>query len=72
MSKKNTKTTDFTLAEAVSILALYMSGSDGDFDDSEIKVISEHPFFAKFNVLDNKQIFLDLLETEKMNDILAI
>ena len=71
MSKKNTKTTDFTLAEAVSILALYMSGSDGDFDDSEIKVISEHPFFAKFNVLDNKQVFLDLLETEKMNDILV-
>tara|TARA_B100001173_G_scaffold305803_1_gene311750 strand:+ start:218 stop:913 length:696 start_codon:yes stop_codon:yes gene_type:complete len=70
MSTKNTKTTDFTLAEAVSCMALYMCGSDGNFDDSEIKVISEHPFFAKFNVMDNKQVFMDLVATEKLNDIL--
>jgi len=71
MSTKNTKTTDFTLAEAVSCIALYMCGSDGNIDDTEIKVISEHPFFAQFNVISNQQIFLDLMATEKLNEIMS-
>ena len=47
---------DFTLAEAVSCIAWYMINSDGKADDTEIKVISEDPFFAQFNVISNQQI----------------
>ena len=71
MSTKNIKTSDFTLAEAVSCIALYMCGSDGNIDDTEIKVISEHPFFAQFDVMSNQQIFLDLLESKKLNEIMS-
>tara|TARA_B100001564_G_C20616625_1_gene660250 strand:+ start:348 stop:1040 length:693 start_codon:yes stop_codon:yes gene_type:complete len=70
MSQKKIKISDFTLAEAVSCIALYMCGSDGHFDDSEIKVVSEHPFFTQFNVMDNQQVFLDLIETNKLNEIM--
>ena len=70
MSTKNTKTTDFTLAEAVSCMAFYICGSDGNLDDTEIKVITEHPFLSKYNVVDHLQIFLDLAKTEKLNDVL--
>jgi uncharacterized tellurite resistance protein B-like protein len=71
MSTKNIKTTDFTLAEAVSCIAWYMIKSDGKADDTEIKVISEDPFFAQFNVMSNQQIFSDLLASEKMTDIMS-
>ncbi len=70
MSTKNVKTKDFTLAEAVSTLALYMCGSDGNFDDSEIKVVSEHPFFAPYDVLGNKDILLGLLDANKVNEVI--
>jgi uncharacterized tellurite resistance protein B-like protein len=71
MSTKNIKTTDFTLAEAVSCIAWYMIKSDGKADDTEIKVISEDQFFAQFNVMSNQQIFSDLLASEKMTDIMS-
>ena len=70
MSSKNIKTTDFTLAEAVSCIAWYMIKSDGKADDTEIKVISEDPFFAQFNVMSNQQIFSDLLASEKLTEIM--
>ena len=70
MSSKNIKTTDFTLAEAVSCIAWYMIKSDGKADDTEIKVISEYPFFAQFNVMSNQQIFSDLLASEKLTEIM--
>ena len=71
MSSKNIKTTDFTLAEAVSCIAWYMIKSDGKADDTEIKVISEDPFFAQFNVMSNQQIFSDLLASEKLTEIMS-
>ena len=71
MSSKNIKTTNFTLAEAVSCIAWYMINSDGKADDTEIKVISEDPFFAQFNVISNQQIFSDLLASEKLTEILS-
>ena len=71
MSSKNIKTTNFTLAEAVSCIAWYMIKSDGKADDTEIKVISEDPFFAQFNVISNQQIFSDLLASEKLTEILS-
>jgi len=70
MSTKNYKTSEFSLAEAVSTLALYMCASDGNFDDSEVKIISEHPFFAPYDVLGNKDILLDLLEAGKVNEVI--
>ena len=71
MSSKNIKTTEFTLAEAVSCIAWYMVKSDGKADDTEIKVISEDPFFAQFNVMSNQQIFSDLLASEKLTEIMS-
>ena len=71
MSSKNIKTTDFTLAEAVSCIAWYMVNSDGKADDTEIKLISEDPFFAQFNVMSNQQMFSDLLASEKLTEILS-
>ena len=71
MSSKNIKITDFTIAEAVSCIAWYMINSDGKADDTEIKVISEDPFFAQFNVISNQQIFSDLLASEKLTEILS-
>ena len=71
MSSKNIKTTNFTLAEAVSCIAWYMIKSDGKADDTEIKVISEDPFFAQFNVMSNQQIFSDLLASEKLTEIMS-
>ena len=71
MSSKYIKTTDFTLAEAVSCIAWYMIKSDGKADDTEIKVISEDPFFAQFNVMSNQQIFSDLLASEKLTEIMS-
>ena len=71
MSSKNIKITDFTIAEAVSCIAWYMINSDGKADDTEIKVISEDPFFAQFNVMSNQQIFSDLLASEKLTEILS-
>mgnify|MGYP000846669754 FL=1 len=78
MISKNIKTTNFTLAEAVSCIALYMIKSDRKLetrmfyraDDAEIKVISEDPFFAQFNVISNQQIFSDLLASEKLTEIM--
>ena len=70
MSTKKTKTTDFTLAEAVSCMGLYMCSSDGNAHETEIKILSEHPFFSKFNVISNHHIFLDLVKIENFNDIL--
>ena len=71
MSSKNIKTTDFTLAEAVSCIAWYMIKSDGKADDTEIKVISKDIFFAQFNVMSNQQIFSDLLASEKLTEIMS-
>ena len=62
---------DFTLAEAVSCIAWYMINSDGKADDTEIKVISEDPFFAQFNVMSNQQIFSDLHSSEKLTEIMS-
>jgi len=64
------KTTDFTLDEAVSICAFYTSGSDGDFDEKELKVIQNHPFFVKHSVTDHLQLFLDLTKSEGLNDVM--
>ena len=63
------KTSDFTLGEAVSLLALFQSGSDGNFDDSELKEIQENQFFKQFNVIDNSQLFIDVLNTGNLNEI---
>ena len=71
MPSKNIKTIDFTLAEAVSCIAWYMINSDGKADDTEIKVISEDPFFAQFNVMSNQQIFSDLLASEKLTEFMS-
>tara|TARA_S200000501_G_scaffold97142_1_gene90467 strand:- start:280 stop:720 length:441 start_codon:yes stop_codon:yes gene_type:complete len=71
MSSKNIKTTNFTLGEAVSCIAWYMIKSDGKADNTEIKVISEDPFFAEFNVMSNQQIFSDLLASEKLTEIMS-
>tara|TARA_A100001011_G_scaffold81569_1_gene84848 strand:+ start:271 stop:711 length:441 start_codon:yes stop_codon:yes gene_type:complete len=71
MSSNNIKTTNFTLAEAISCIAWYMIKSDGKADDTEIKVISEDPFFAEFNVMSNQQIFSDLLASEKLTEIMS-
>ena len=71
MSKKNIKTKDFSLAEAVSCIAWYIINSDGKADDTEIKVISEDPFFAEFNVMSNQQISSDLLASEKLTEIMS-
>ena len=71
MSSKNIKTTEFTLAEAVSCIAWYMIKSDGKADDTEIKVISKDIFFAQFNVMSNQQIFSDLLASEKLTEIMS-
>ena len=71
MSSKNIKTTNFTLAEAVSCIAWYMINSDGKADDTEIKVISEDPFFSQFDVISNQQMFSDLLASEKLTEILS-
>ena len=71
MISKNIKIRDFTLAEAVSCIAWYMIKSDGKADDTEIKVISEDPFFAQFNVMSNQQIFSDLLASEKLTEIMS-
>ena len=71
MPSKNIKTKDFTLAEAVSCIAWYMINSDGKADDTEIKVISEDPFFAQFNVMSNQQIFSDLHSSEKLTEIMS-
>tara|TARA_B100000575_G_C23111200_1_gene641899 strand:+ start:227 stop:667 length:441 start_codon:yes stop_codon:yes gene_type:complete len=71
MSKKNIKTTDFSLAEAVSCVAWYIINSDGKADDTEIKVISEDPFFGQFNVMSNQQIFSDLLASKKITEIMS-
>ena len=62
---------DFTLAEAVSCIAWYMINSDGKADDTEIKVISEDPFFAQFNVMSNQQIFSYLHSSEKLTEIMS-
>ena len=70
MSEKNIKTTDFTLAEAVICCALYTSGSDGNFDETELNVIVNHPFFSQFDVDANKQVFLDLVNSGNLNDIM--
>ena len=48
-----------------------MINSDGKADDTEIKVISEDPFFAQFNVMSNQQIFSDLLSSEKLTEIMS-
>ena len=40
-------------------------------DDAEIKVISDDPFFAQFNVISNQQIFSDLLASEKLTEIMS-
>ena len=71
MSSKNIKTTNFTLGEAVSCIAWYMIKSDGKADNTEIKVISEDPFFAEFNVMSNQQISSDLLASEKLTEIMS-
>ena len=71
MSSKKIKTTDFTLAETISCIAWYMINSDGKADDTEIKVISEDPFFAQFNVVSNQQIFSDLIASKKITEIMS-
>ena len=71
MPSKNIKTMNFTLAEAVSCIAWYMINSDEKADDTEIKVISEDPFFAQFNVISNQQIFSDLHSSEKLTEIMS-
>ena len=70
MSSKNIKITDFTLAEAVSCLAIYMISTDGEVHDKEIKLISEDPFLTQYNIISNQQIFSDLLDTEKLIEIM--
>ena len=64
------KTTDFTLAEVVTSCALYTSGSDGNFDENELAVIINHPFFSQYDAGANKQVFLDLVNSGNLNDIM--
>jgi uncharacterized tellurite resistance protein B-like protein len=58
----------YSLAEAVSVCALYTCGSDGHIDDTELKVISEDPFFSEYNVVDNIELFLKLIKDSTINE----
>jgi tellurite resistance protein len=58
----------YSLAEAVSVCALYTCGSDGHTDDTELKVISEDPFFSEYDVVGNIDLFLKLIKDKTINE----
>lgn len=58
----------YTLAEAVSLCALYTCGSDGHIDDTELKVIVEDPFFLEYDVASKTDLYLKLVKDSTINE----
>ena len=70
MAKKHTNRSDFTLAEAVSCIAFYVCGTDGEFHEDELTVILEDPFFLRFDAYSHASLFKDLVKAGNIIDIM--
>jgi uncharacterized tellurite resistance protein B-like protein len=68
MENTQTKTTDFSLDEAVAISSLWMCGSDGHIDDAEISLLAENEFLSSYQITDKMTLFTSLLSNDTESD----
>jgi hypothetical protein len=60
-------TQKFTIGEVFILSALYVSSSDGDVDDSELRLILEDNFFKKYYTSEIGDLFFKILKDNTLN-----